>query len=281
MKRKKRALYGLGIILITICITFIFTDKETLSMELDQIIDSHTKRVPVLLYHHILKDGENTKFRDNDSVISYEQFKKHMMYLRQHGIVTINSDDLYKYMVEDKALPEKCVVITFDDGYLSNEHYAYNIMKDLGMKGDIFLVTSDIQAYPLEFNSEFLPMLDWGRIGSMSDVFTFYSHTDSLHKYIGKKPALEVLKENEIIKDVSKSLSYDDVNGLAFAYPYGAYRKETISALKKCEIEMAYTVKTGYNTKDSDLFKLNRFVITPKTKMSEFERIFERINYIN
>lgn len=275
MKKKRRTGYFFVIFLVTLAIVFAITDIETLSMEITDILDSESQKVPVLLYHHILKEEENTKFVGNDSVISYKQFYDQMKYINDNGYTTITSKQLFDYIHNEIPIPEKSVVITFDDGYLSNEHYAYHIMKEFNQRGDIFLLTSQIQEHPLEFNPEFLPMLDWGRIEEMHDVFTFYSHTHNLHKFINKKPALKVLSAEEIVADLTKSLSYNNIEKLAFAYPYGAYNNTCIETLKENDIKMAYTVKKGYVTRNSDPYKLRRFVISPTTTMDQFKGIFD------
>lgn len=234
------------------------------------------RKIPVLLYHHILKDSENKDYRENDSVISYETFYNHMKYLHDNSITTITTKDLYEYIVNDKEIPEKSVVITFDDGYLSNGFYAYDIMKNFGQKGDIFLITSMINIHPIKFNPKYLPMLDWDTIKKTSDVFTFYSHTHDLHKHINNEPALTCLDENAISEDLKASLNYN-INNLAFAYPYGAYNDTTIKSLEKNGIKIAYTVNKGYVKKSSDIYELNRFVMHPKVTMDDFKSIFDDI----
>ena len=79
---------------------------------------SYTANVPVLMYHHIDEEG-------NDDVnISSELFEAQMAALAEEGYTAVFPDDLAAYVYEGKALPDKPVVITFDDGYLSNYEYA-------------------------------------------------------------------------------------------------------------------------------------------------------------
>ena len=71
--------------------------------------------LPIAMYHHILKeDGRLNKY-----TISPEEFKGDLQYLKEQGYQFILMQDLIDYVYQGVALPEKPVMITFDDGYES------------------------------------------------------------------------------------------------------------------------------------------------------------------
>lgn len=228
--------------------------------------------VPVLMYHHInetVSDGSN---------ISPQRFKEHMIALKENGYNTITDHELYDYLQENKPLPSNPILITFDDGYQSNYTYAYPILKELGMKATIHLITSRVvdeeNLYPLE-----TPKLSWEEVKNSQDVFSFQGHTHDAH-FKGKNEKgklrgfitgtmqidgkLETEKEfkDRLLKDLttSKQMIEEKIGKevIAFAYPFGDYTKDTIEVVKKAGYKMAFTVKKGKVTKRADLFQLKR-----------------------
>lgn len=73
-----------------------------------------------------------------------QQFKTQMKYIKDNGYTTLTPKQLYNFFVENKPIPKKSVVITFDDGYLDNYKYAYPILKEFNLKATIFVIASNI-----------------------------------------------------------------------------------------------------------------------------------------
>src|SRR5699024_1862299 len=115
--------------------------KELLSLRL-KIDKEVSEDIPVLLYHHLAskEDIENFGWEKNGSIIPIENFREQMDYLYENNFYTATLEELELFIDGKIDLPEKTVVITFDDGYLSNVEYAYPIMKKYGFKGSIFMV---------------------------------------------------------------------------------------------------------------------------------------------
>ena len=85
--------------------------------------------VPVLNYHRI-----DTGIR-HSLVVPQEEF-------HDEGYHTITMDELYDYVTKGTELPDKPVLITFDDGYIDNYKYAFPILKEYNMKATLFMITS-------------------------------------------------------------------------------------------------------------------------------------------
>ena len=77
--------------------------------------------LPVLMYHSILKDSA----RQGQYVISPSVLSADLDALQQRGYQTVTVSDLLAYVYDGVSLPEKPVMITFDDGYYNNYVYAY------------------------------------------------------------------------------------------------------------------------------------------------------------
>lgn len=229
-------------------------------------------KIPILLYHHILKDEENIKFRGNGAVISLEQFNEQMRFLYYNGYRSIGLNELYDYIYMKKELPDKSFMITFDDGYLSNYIYAYPILKRYGFNATIFVITSKVPDNQSVFNPNELNKLDWVTIDEMKDVFEFCSHTHDMHKRIENIPLLLSEERDTIFKDLQTSLEYP-VKDIGFSYPYGAHDERTTNIFKELHIKLAFTIEEGYATKWTNPYTINRFIIDPKTSYERFQEI--------
>ncbi|WFA08545.1 polysaccharide deacetylase family protein [Tissierella sp. Yu-01] len=223
-----------------------------------------TERIPVLTYHHILPeeyiDGYN--WSNNGAVLSLEVFKEQMDFLYYNGFYTATLNELEAFLGGKIELPEKTVVITFDDGYLSNAIYAYPIMRQYNFRGTIFTIGSEANKEQLTFEPSTLQFISTNEMHKYADVFDFECHTYDLHR-INKdqKPMLISSEGKVIIDDLTKNKSL--INANYFAYPYGAYNLKTIGYLREAGYKMAFTTKDGYVTKVSNPYRLPRFSVTP------------------
>jgi len=93
------------------------------------------EEVPVLCYHRI-DDG-----RKGDYTVSKETFAAHMKILADSGYHAILPAQLYDYLVYNKALPLKPVMITFDDSRVEHAAIAAPIMEKHGFRGVFFIMT--------------------------------------------------------------------------------------------------------------------------------------------
>lgn len=230
--------------------------------------------IPVLMYHHLLKNNENTKFKTT-TTMDVELFEKQMKYLHDNKNITITPRDLELYLKGKKNLSTKAVLITFDDGYKSSLVYAVPIMKKYKLKATNFMITSRIKDNPTTFNSDSLQYLSKGEMKEASVVFNYASHTYDLH-YVSKKTNSGVLKSasyNEIYKDLVKSKEI--TNEKYFVYPFGQYDGTALKVLKDLDYRLAFTIKNGYVKKGDKMLELNRITINNKVTMNEFKKIIK------
>lgn len=99
--------------------------------------------LPIVMYHHILKDQS----RLNKYTISPDEFRRDMQYLQDNGYTPVLMQDLLLFVQEGVPLPDKPVMITFDDGYESFHEYAYPILKEFGFKAVFSVVGTYADQY--------------------------------------------------------------------------------------------------------------------------------------
>ena len=100
-------------------------------------------RLPIIMYHSLLKE----KSRSGKYTITPDTLKQDLEYIKSNGYTTINMEELINYVYNDGTLPEKPIIITFDDGYYNNFGYAIPILKELNMKAIISIVGEYTDTY--------------------------------------------------------------------------------------------------------------------------------------
>lgn len=190
--------------------------------------------LPVLMYHHVEPPENAVKFKRTGLNVPPEMFKKQMEYLKSKGYVFVGLTDLVNFFDSGIKLPSKSVLITFDDGYVDNGDEAFPIMRELGIKGTIYIPTGLME----NFN-----YLTWAKINEMkfSGLISFGNHTWS-HKNVGLSH--EVVTREITMADTQ--LTDHGINELkTFAYPYGLDTTFAEKILSDMGYKLAFTTVHG------------------------------------
>lgn len=231
--------------------------------------DRIEKRIPVLLYHHLYQEGQREQFAKNPMALPVDTFRQHMKLLHDNGFVTITASDLRGFIQSGKQLPDRCVLITFDDGYESVCQYAYPVLKEYGFHAVIFAETSKMIWEDIPFDPNGLQYLHQKSLQRTADVFEFGSHTHAMHWVDNhKRPVLTTMSESEILTDLQTSRRI--LNTDIFAYPYGSYRSNTVRLVQQAGYQMGFDNKDGRVTRRTDLFRIPRYTIFQKTSIERF-----------
>lgn len=187
-------------------------------------------KVPILLYHHISDEFDST---NAISVISPKDFRLHMTAIKAQ-FTPVSLKDYVDFVTcrdGSKTMPKNPIIVTFDDGYLSNYEVAYPILKELEIPATIFIVTDTVGAKGGEGKVNY-SHFTWQQAKEMQDsgFIDIQSHTND-HVKLGEisKDAVnfELRKSKYLIeKNLGKTCDM-------IAYPYGSYNDSVIEASKK------------------------------------------------
>ena len=203
--------------------------------------------VPVLNYHQVEeKNG-------NPLTLWPDQFETQMSYLADEGYTTITIDEMMDALENGTPLPDKPVIITFDDGYADNYEYAYPILKKYGFKATIFLIYDFTNAYP--------NYLTWDQINEMkeSGLIRFESHTMT-HANLAELTSTDELR-HEIADShdlLSDKLGYDMHY---IAYPGGRVNAEIEEITRAAGYRGGFTVHYGLSTPEEGRYQMDRIPI--------------------
>ncbi|MCB0114547.1 MAG: polysaccharide deacetylase family protein, partial [Caldilineaceae bacterium] len=110
-------------------------------------------QVPILMYHYLSTPPAGADIYRRDLSVTPSLFAEHLDRLLAEGYTTIRLDDLLLNLTQGTPLPEKPVIITFDDGYRDNYDNAFPLLKDRDMTAAFFIVTDFIDEERPEYLS--------------------------------------------------------------------------------------------------------------------------------
>ncbi|WP_425060043.1 hypothetical protein SCACP_06880 [Sporomusa carbonis] len=222
--------------IITIGIISIYFYGET---------DNLSSGIPVLNYHEV-EDNVN-----NPLALTVRDFDDQMAYLHARGYTTITPDQLLNYLNAGGKLPDKSILITFDDGYVNNYTNAYPILKKYGFTATFFLITDVIGHNPWYMN--------WDQVREMQEQgFQFGSHTLShvdLTSISSEEAALQLVKSREGIEWRLKTPAK------YLAYPGGFYNPQIEKSVAQAGYKAAFSVKFGRVQQGSNPLALERIPV--------------------
>lgn len=98
-------------------------------------------RAPILMYHYVEPLPPDANELRRGLTVTPEVFRQQLAYLRDLGYTPIDLYQLLDALATDAPLPDKPIVLTFDDGYRGIYEYAFPIMQEFGYTGTVFVVT--------------------------------------------------------------------------------------------------------------------------------------------
>jgi len=189
---------------------------------------------PVFMYHHVQSET-HAKENKQISLTTYtETFDAQLKYLKDKGYQTIDIGDLSGFFKGENIIPQKPILLTFDDGYTDFYEVAYPLLKKYDYKAVLFLPTGLVNNYGY---------LTWPEITEMKDSGIVYFGNHTWSHYGTPKDEQKIKTEIEIA-DIQ--LSERGLNAFkVFAYPYGSSNLYSINTLKSLNYNLAFTTSYG------------------------------------
>jgi peptidoglycan/xylan/chitin deacetylase (PgdA/CDA1 family) len=235
------------------------------------------------MYHQISREPN----RLGAYVVSEEEFESDLKLLQDNGYTTVTIKDLLKYVNKIGGLPDKPVMLTFDDGFQSDYTYALPILKKYKMKA----IFSIIGQYTEENSDPNTPRhinyahLSWDEIREMkaTGLAEFQCHTYDMHDMSKRKGALKKWNESKeeyrvsVLNDLSKLSEACKKNigesPQAFTCPFGCYSDQLGEIIKEFglpAIMHSYQKMNVLTGNPEELYILKRFLRVHNKNVGEW-----------
>ena len=238
----------------------IATATSTSSGKYQDISDNQVEAA-VMMYHHIGSLPSGADDIRKGLTVSKEEFDSQVKYLTENGYNILTLGQLDK-AIENKKVPEKIAVLTFDDGYDDNFSEALPILKKYKVVGTFFIISSKVDT------SEYMSRDQIKELAKAGNEIGSHSATHpSLDKSKGAQLEKEVKKSKEDLEAISETPI------ISFCYPAGKYNDETIKALSDAGYKIAVTTHGSTGTLATDkLLEIPRYRISANMSFSALFR---------
>jgi peptidoglycan/xylan/chitin deacetylase (PgdA/CDA1 family) len=222
--------------------------------------------VPVLSYHKFCEAPSES----DAMTVTRAAFESQMKLLSDRGYRVITLDELYDFLDFKRELPEKSIVITFDDGWRSMYEIAFPILRRYGYRATLFVSTEMITGSRKTLSWELIREMMAGGIAVESHTVAHRNleelkDGESLEEYVADMERELAQSAKTIREKTGCTVKY-------LAYPYGATNSMTILLAARLGYRGALTVKRGPNPFFVHNFRVNRSMIFGGYDLSRFEK---------
>lgn len=217
-------------------------------------------RVPILMYHHIADNSyQPSNDRQKRLIVLQQEFAGQLDYLKRAGYTAITLDDLVAALGGSATLPDKPVILTFDDGYQDFYTNAYPLLKRYGDRATIYIISGWIGRPD---------MMTWDELRELaaSPLITIGAHTRT-HPLLAKHSAERIRTELSGGKEDLEAQLHVAIHHLA--YPGGSYDAKVADLARQAGFATAVTVHYSIQERADRLLELPRVFVNGGTPLDD------------
>ena len=206
-------------------------------------------QVPILMYHYVSVPPPNADIYRLDLSVTPDRFATHLLALSSTGYTTISLYDLLAHLTQGTPLPQKPVILSFDDGYRDNYENAFPLLQEFGMTATFFVVTDYI-------NEGLSAYLTWEMAREMQAAgMHIESHARTHVDLRNRKDSFLIWQALGSVETIESELG---MRPRFITYPSGHYDANTIRIFKDIDFWAGLTTIQGATHSTDDLFQLKR-----------------------
>lgn len=234
--------------------------KESTSVSIAPTNMQILGKVTILMYHNLMPNG----YKSGKYCVTTAQLENDFEYLQSGGYNVISFAYLYECIREQKQLPNKAILLTFDDGYLTNLTLGLPLLQKYNYSALMSVVGEFTQYGKSNPNiKRGYEYLEWEDVAKYADDehIEWGIHSYNLHRLKTRKGVSKIKGEDEqtyrklFRQDTTKMLQNFEnigIKPIVYTYPYGLFTKESEEILEELNIpftltcgESSCTIKAG------------------------------------
>ena len=193
--------------------------------------------------------------------ITPRQFASQLATLAVHHLRTISAGELVASLRHGR-LPERAVVLTFDDGYKDDVTQALPLLRRYHDKATFYLISGTIDS-PRH--------LTWADVRTLRDAGMEIGAHGAEHVDLRDLTAPGQAAQ---VRDCMLSLMrWANVDPATYAYPSGRFNATTLSVMRRAHVAAAFTMQPGYVRDLSDPYRLPRIRVMRASAVETFREI--------
>lgn len=250
--------------------------------------------IPILVYHHVYGDNsadfKNATFDTGAGIIGEYEFRRQIRYISDQGWAVVSTTQVVNWLIDDGPIPEKSVVLHFDNGWLDTATVTLPILEEFNMTATCFPITDGLNAASegktatVRTLTEGLvekPFMTWDQVGILLEAgWEIGAHTAS-HCKMENKYTEE--GNDGIINEAEKANAffnkYLNIQPEHFAYPSGSHNERTDSLLARYYRSLRlwhfeWPIQWSYTCKTTSPLAVDCQNIDLRVPFTDFTRIF-------
>jgi peptidoglycan/xylan/chitin deacetylase (PgdA/CDA1 family) len=233
---------------------------------------SQSTMVPILMYHSISRFAA-AKFRP--FAVSPTAFAEQMSYLHEQGYTPVTTTHyIAARTVAGAQLPERPVVITFDDGFADFYTDALPVLQRYGFTATLYVTTAFVGETSRWLRKEGeadRPMLTWQQLTEVVQTGIECGGHTHMHPQLDTLSKTAAQHEITHCKEVLEQQLGHEIN--SFAYPFGYYTAQVRQLVAEAGYSSACAVKHAMSSDATDALGLTRFMVAADTDIQTFARL--------
>ena len=224
--------------------------------------------VPILMYHYISELPPDADRYRRDLTVAPVHFEEQLRYLQERGYQSITLTDIYEALTLGKPLPEKPIVLTFDDGYTDAYTNALPLLQQYGFVGEFFVL-----ATPAHYEAP--AYLTWNDVRAMADAgMSMQAHGRDHYDLTGRSYEFlvyQILGAREAVEaHTGRPVRF-------FCYPSGQYDADTLAVVQSAGYWGALTTAWGATQRLDDRYTWPRIRIKGAWTLEDFAGVLENL----
>lgn len=218
-------------------------------------------RVPILMYHRVEPLPAKSGLLRAGLTVIPQDFQIQMDWLRERGFESVSLYDMQNHLALGKPLPDKPIVISFDDGYRGVYEFAYPVMRALGYTGTLFVPTELIDKQQPDY-------INWQMAEELAQAgWKIEPHTKA-HVELPGQPRNYILYQ--ALGSMETIRAHVGYQPRYFCYPGGEYDAEVIGVLKEIGYWGAVTTVFAIDHQLRDAYRWGRVRVSGQETLRDF-----------
>jgi peptidoglycan/xylan/chitin deacetylase (PgdA/CDA1 family) len=242
------------------------TSTPALEPTPDAEAPSRQVRLPILMYHYVEPWPEGADELRQRLTVRPEDFAAQMAYLHAQGYACLSLYDLIEALASGRQLPDRAVVLTFDDGYRGLYDHARPVMQQYGFAGTVFVITQLM-------DEGFPQYLTWEQAEALyAQGWKIEPHTKTHHNLKGRG------RDFQLYQMLGSMLTVEAHIGTTprfFAYPSGQHDELSVQLAEELHLWGAVTTEYGRWHTHGQRFTTRRVRVAGTNTLADFVALLE------
>ena len=242
------------------------------------------------LCYHDVRDDVYKNLDSDSGAMSTDRLIGHFSWFKEHGFMPVSMEDILDARDGKKPLPDKALLLTFDDGYTSFYNRVFPLLKLFNYPAVLALQTGWLSTPPdgtIQYGSRSTRkrdfFLEWGQIREMqaSGLVEMASHSNGLHHGVVSNPQgnLQAAAITRIYDKKTQKYETDEqyqqriqtdldtsadiiekhtgIRPRIIVWPYGAYTENTVNIAKQAGMPISFSLDDGQDIGFANTGNLN------------------------